>query len=99
MSSINAISQIFVSCVALAIISRQLRPGGSRPVVSASQRGNARAIAEGRPAAVSGQHRLSPGQGTGQHGLHRAAVAYVDLGGQRDRSGLRCGYRCQVCAT
>ena len=91
---INALSQIFVICAALAIITRQLRPGGSCLVVSANQRGNDRAIAEGRPTSVSGQHRLPVGQGTGQRGLHQAAVADIDLGGQRDQSSLRSGYRC-----
>jgi hypothetical protein len=74
----------------------QLRPGGSCPAVSANQRGNARAIAKGRSTAVSGQHHLPAGQGTGRRGLHQAAVADLDLGGQRDRSGPRSGYRRHV---
>jgi hypothetical protein len=91
--SISAVSQIFVSRAALAITTRQLRPGGSRLVVSANRRGNARAIAAGRPTAISGQRRLAAGQGTGQRGLHQAAVADLDLGRQHDRSCLRSGYR------
>jgi hypothetical protein len=97
--SINAISQIFVMCAALAITTGQLRPGASCLVVSANQRVNARAIAGGRPITVSGQHLLPAGQGTGQRGLHQAAAADIDLGGQRGRNGLRSGYRCHVDAT
>ena len=93
MISINAISETFVICAALAITTRQLRPGGSCLVVSANRRGNARAIAEGHPTAISGQHRLPIGQGTAQRDPRRAAVADIDLGGQRDRSCLRSGYR------
>ena len=94
--NISAVSQIFASCAALAITARQLRPGGSCLAVSANRRGNARAIAERRPTAVGGQPRLAAGQGTAQRGPRQAAVADIDLGGQRDRSGLRSGYRGHV---
>ena len=96
MISINAISETFVICAALAITTRQLRPGGSCLAVSANRRGNARAIAERRPTAVGGQPRLAAGQGTAQRGPRQAAVADIDLGGQRDRSGLRSRYRCHL---
>jgi hypothetical protein len=91
--SISAVSQIFVICAALVVTTRRLRPGGSRLVVSANRQGNARAIAAGRPTAVSGQHRLPAGQGTGQRGIRQAAGADLDLGRPRDRSGLQPGYR------
>jgi hypothetical protein len=91
--SIGAVSQTFARCAALAITTRQLRPGGSCLVVSTNRRGNARAIAEGHPTAVGGQHRLPIGRGTAQRGPRQAAVADIDLGGRRDRSGLRSGYR------